>query len=171
MLGLLACFVATGVHASEINLSFYGYQFSPAGCYSESADSVLVLDLLATHGPELQGSIHYFGLLSRNHSSVGCGYPDSNSDPGCSGYDITAWFEPGGVPVGHVDGAGDQNAQLAGNEWLGHVPTDFTHIRVQFQAGSPCEADARELMIPVSWLTQPLPTRSVTWGRVKSLFR
>jgi len=156
---------------SGVRLSFYGHQSTPVGCFDEATDSVLVLDLDATFGPAFQGSSSYFGYLTRNHPSVGCSLPDTQSDPGCAGYDVTAWFEPYDVIIGHVNESGDQNASLEGFEWLGHVPTDFTHIRIEFQAGSPCEQDSRGFLLPIVWVSHPVSASESTWGHIKALYR
>jgi hypothetical protein len=158
------------VNASPVYLSFYGYQGAHVGCFTEG-DASVTFDLLTTTGPEFQGSSHFFGLKSQSNTTYGCNLPDTNSPPGCSGYDITAWFEPGDVIIGHVSASGDQNASLEGNEWLGHVPTDFTAIRIEYASGPPCGADARTHVVPIVWSTGPVPTSSSTWGSVKALFR
>lgn len=162
---------AVPTFGSGVHLSFYGHQSTPVGCFDEAADSLLLLDLDATFGPEFQGSSYYFGFLSRNHLSVGCSLSDTQSDPGCLGYDVTAWFEPGDVIIGHVNGSGDQNASLEGNEWLGHVPSDFTHIKIEFQAGHPCEQDRRTFVLPIVWMSHPVTASAGTWGRIKALYR
>jgi hypothetical protein len=166
---LTLVFVTTSARAT-VYLSFYGNQGAHIGCYNEAVDQSIVLDVTATLGAEFQGSNRYFGIRSFSNAAYGCNLPDTQSPPGCAGYDITAWFEPGHLIIGHINTI-DQNASLEGNEWEGHVPTDFNAIRIEYASGPPCGADARTLVIPIVWSYGPVPTSSSTWGRVKALFR
>jgi hypothetical protein len=56
------------------------------------------------------------------------------------------------VGIGHVvgPGGGDQSAMVEGQGWLGHVPTDFTHLRVQFDQRAPCYS-TRTIAVPIHW--------------------
>jgi hypothetical protein len=74
--------------------------------------------------------------------------------------------------VGVVSGgSNDQNAQLAGNQWQGYVPNDFTHFRIVIDAHEPLMICPQEFLLPIEWTPAPVPTEASTWGRVKSLFR
>lgn len=165
------CMCVTIARADPVYLSFYGYQSAPVGCFNEATDQSMTLEMAATVGPEFQGSSYYFGFVSSSNASYGCNLPDTNSPPGCAGYDVTAWFEPGALVIGHVNGSGDQNASLEGNEWDGQAPTEFTHIRIEYQSGFPCSEDARTLLVPIVWVSNPVPVSTSTWGRVKALYQ
>ena len=68
----------------------------------------------------------------------------------------------------------------AGDEWQGRHPTDFAWIRVQYQNTAaesipdwqyppvPGWGCKRNLLVPINWTGQPVPTENGSWGSVKS---
>ncbi len=150
-------------NASTIRLACYGWQSAPVGCFDEAATDTLDLYMPNTVGAIFAGSPYHFGFISVDNDRVGCYFGDAESDPGCH-YDLTAWFEPGSVGIGHVNDLGwDQAASIEGQNWLGHVPTDFTAIRIEYQQNSPCN-DVRTLVMPIHW-TNHINGTIVAWGR------
>ncbi len=137
--------------ASTIRIACYGWDSAPVGCFDEATDDTLACSLPNLVGPEGGGSIYYFGFISMDNDQF-CDLQDTEPDSNCA-YDLTAWFEPGAVAIGHVvgPGGGDQNARIQDGGWQGHVPTDFTAIRLEYQQRTPCN-DIRTIVIPIRWM-------------------
>ena len=133
--------LAMQAHA-QVRLSFNGHSVG-VGSYDEATQNTIYIMLDGMIGPpHLDGSNSpwYLNMMSKSHATYG--YPSlpntapfyqCDHDPCalCS-YDLTAWLEPGSVIAGHVDQGTDQNAHVHGNEWQGHVPTDFSFLRIEF---------------------------------------
>jgi hypothetical protein len=160
---------APTISSAQVRLAFYGYQSAPTGCYEEGQTGDVFLLLPAMSGPDCEGSSYYLGIRSLGLESYGCDLPDTEVDPGCGAYDLTAWLEPGSVAIGHLT-VTDQNAMIECLEWMGHQPTDFSSIRVEFQQGPPCYS-TRTLILPVQWVTEPVPVLQMTWGQLRALYR
>ncbi|MFB3910546.1 MAG: FlgD immunoglobulin-like domain containing protein [Candidatus Eisenbacteria bacterium] len=137
--------------SSVIRIACYGWDSQPAECFDEAKSDTLFCFLPALEGPDFGGSIYHFGLISEDTDRI-CYIPgDTQPDSSCS-YDLTAWFEPGSIVIGHVTGPGgnDQNAQIEGPEWQGHLPTDFTALRLELSEPGPCNM-VRTLVVPIRW--------------------
>lgn len=168
---------ALGEVPEGVRVSFYGYQSTPIGYFDDSVDSSVSLWIGGTIGPAFQGSVYYFGILSAGHRNIGyTGLADTRIDcpefpcTSCA-YTLTARFVGPGTSliIGSV-GPGDQNAQLAGTEWEGHSPPDFTHLEIVVDAHEPLMICPRYYLLPITWLDEPVSSNESTWGKVKALY-
>lgn len=154
--------------ASTIRIACYGWNSAPAACFDEARDDTLRCDLGSLVGPDFNGSIYHFGFISRGNDNICSGLGDTEPDSSCT-YDLTAWFEPGSIPIGHVVGPGgnDQAASIEGPQWQGHIPTDFTAVRLEYQQRAPCN-DIRTTIVPIHWAQLAPPSDKgpiLVWGR------
>ena len=165
---------------AQVRISYTG------GWYDETACDTAYIYLEALRGEMFQGSPWRINFWSMWHELWGWNpdledteayylCPDPTPLPEETGnYNLEFWFEPGSLAIGNVTGRPgyDQNCYVIGNRWEGHVPLDFTGLRIQFYmeeiAGYP--ACTREWVVPIVWTMEPVPTKQETWGSVKNKY-
>jgi hypothetical protein len=171
---------------AQLRLSFVGYSQAndptPVGFFDETTQDTLVLSLTGMHGSPNEGNPWYLAFNARAHQLNG--YPDLEKTnaffgSGCTNpcgdcYELIAWFEPGEFFAGHLGATISYNRThfLTGSRWEGHVPMDFTHLRVVLlgETGAwPGQYCLNTYSIPIVWQSQPVPNSADSWGKIKSL--
>jgi len=164
---------------AQVRISYTG------GWYDETVCDTAYIALEALRHEVFQGSPWLFNAWSMSHELWGwnpeledtrayylCPEPTPLPE-GANKYDLTFWFEPGSLIIGHVTGYGnDQACKIIGSEWEGHEPLDFTGLRILFymEAIADFPACTREWVVPIVWTTGPVPSKQESWGRVKNTY-
>lgn len=174
---------------AQLRLSFVGYSATndprPIGSFDETIDDTLVIDLSGMRAPgpdpgwflSWGGSGHAangYPALPNTIAWTACGRTDPNNS-----YDLIAWLEPGEFMIGQQVGQGGHGPRtnfIHGDDWLGHMPWEFTHLRVvlvgetyanQFD-GPYC---LKTYLIPIVWQEAPVSSKPSTFGAIKALYR
>jgi len=186
---IILLLVGVSAHA-QLRLSFVGYSATnaprPIGSFNESVDDTLVIDVAGMREP---GPVPgwFLSWSSSNHSQNGYpALPQTNAWAACgqspdpnNSYDVIAWLEPGEFMIGQQvgqDGGGQRVAFIHGDDWHGHMPWEYTHLRVvlvgetyanQFD-GPYC---LKTYLIPIVWHEVPVSATQSTLGKIKALFQ
>ena len=111
-------------------------------------------------------------VTSQHHQNDFPNLPDTEPGPF---YFCLVWFEPGEVFVNFSVGQTGNWLWIVDDLWRGYVPTDFTHLSVMFMeasgACSPLGGTMRYVEIPITWLTEPVPTDDTSWSAIKGMYR
>jgi hypothetical protein len=183
----LAFLLVAGTAQAQLRVSFVGYSATstprPVGFFDETAHDSLLIDVSGMYGYGPDG--WYLSWSAVSHQKNGyptllptdawaaCGEP-KNVD----WFDVILWLEPGELMLGQqvpFRSGDDRVAVVYGDDWEGHNPWDFTHLRVVLvgQTGETFQGPycLRTYLIPIVWLEQPVASESSTFGKIKALYR
>lgn len=185
---VLALIFVPSVSHAQLRLSFVGYSSTSTprtiGYFDETVHDSLVIDVSGMRESGLvpgwflswSSLSHYkngYPLLAGTNAWAACG-ETKNSD----WYDVILWLEPGEFMIGQqvpFRSGDDRVYFIHGDDWQGHVPWEFTHLRAvlvgqtreQFE-GPYC---LRTYLIPIVWQEAPLSTEAATFGKIRALYR
>lgn len=143
----------------------------PLATYDETVDVGLELrlsDLWVEQSPPT----YVMRVLTSQHYQNG--FPSFPDTEGGAWYFCLAWLDPGGVFVNFSAGQSGQWLWIVDDMWQGRLPSDYTTLSVKLMDASgacaPAGGTMRSYEIPITWITDPVPTANTTWGGVKSMY-
>jgi hypothetical protein len=179
--------IASVAHA-QLRISFVGYSATNTprsiGYFDETVNDSIVIDVSGMREPgtnpgwflawaSSQHGQNGYPLLPNTNAWSACGKSDPNNS-----YDVIALLEPGDFMIGQRigrDGGGQRTAFIHGDDWQGHLPWEFTSLRVMLIGETyPNQFDGpycfKTYSIPIVWKESPVATSQSTWGKIKARF-